>query len=202
MGVLDQQGVRITSLISDFLVIIDSMVNLGLLHTGQAELTQAATAHARTILRTNLRRKATRNRAGYAGPLFGTFHVANLDPQSGDLKEQCKAQGYTQDSRHGREGRREGFSDMRRRLDRRARATFSRRRVGWPSISYCGLKCHRTVLNSSLGTARRVSVMFCCGTFDAPVDEEIPCGTCRRASLRQMACWPCRKILRRPGSTI
>ncbi|KAB5533356.1 Six-hairpin glycosidase-like protein [Coniochaeta sp. 2T2.1] len=101
--VLDQQGVNIHSLVSDFLVIIDSMVNLDLLfyaahHTGQTELARAAATHAQRLLRTNVRHETTANRLGYSGPLFSTFHVANLDQSTGDLKERCTAQGYARDS--------------------------------------------------------------------------------------------------------
>lgn len=103
--VLDQEGVKITSLVSDFLVIIDGMMNLDLLfyaahHSGQMELAAAATRHAWTLLKTNLRNESEKGvkREGYGGVLYSTFHVANLDPQTGDLKERCTAQGYARDS--------------------------------------------------------------------------------------------------------
>jgi hypothetical protein len=60
---LSQDGVDITSMDDDFLVIIDSMCNLDLLyyaaaHTGNTALSDAATAHADTLLSNHLRPEA------------------------------------------------------------------------------------------------------------------------------------------------
>lgn len=102
---LTQKGVNITSKEHDFLVIIDSMCNLDLLfyaaaHTGRTELSTAAIHHAQKLLRTHLRHEtgAYSQRKGYNGPLFSTFHVANFDPTTGQLKEARTGQGYTKDS--------------------------------------------------------------------------------------------------------
>lgn len=102
---LTQKGVNITSMDHDFLVIIDSMCNLDLLfyaaaHTGRDELSVAATRHAHKLLRTHLRHETGvySQRKGFSGPLFSTFHVANFDPTTGDLKEIRTGQGYAKDS--------------------------------------------------------------------------------------------------------
>lgn len=94
--VLAQQGVNITSPTEDFLVIIDSMCNLDLLyyaaaHTGESQLASAATAHAKTLLKTHLRpEKDPRGDK----KLFSTIHVINFDPRSGSIKERRTGQGY------------------------------------------------------------------------------------------------------------
>lgn len=102
---LTQKDVNITSLENDFLVIIDSMCNLDLLyyaaaHTGQSELSECATQHARTLMRTLLRAETGKyaTREGYDGPLFSTAHVSNFDPTTGDLKEIRTGQGFAKDS--------------------------------------------------------------------------------------------------------
>ena len=98
---LTQEGVTITSLDADFLVIIDSMCNLDLLyyaaaHTGQTYLADAATAHARTLLRSNLRLEKNKAvNAEFSGPLYSTAHVVNFDPTTAALKERRTAQGYS-----------------------------------------------------------------------------------------------------------
>ncbi|KAH7166505.1 Six-hairpin glycosidase-like protein [Dactylonectria macrodidyma] len=102
---LTQKDVHITSLTDDFLVIVDSMCNLDLLyyvaaHTGQSELSECATQHARTLKRTLLRTETGKfsHRKGYHGPLYSTAHVSNFDPKTGDLKELRTGQGYAKDS--------------------------------------------------------------------------------------------------------
>ncbi|KAH8660607.1 Six-hairpin glycosidase-like protein [Xylariales sp. PMI_506] len=103
---LEQDGVSISSMTEDFLVIIDSMCNLDLLyyvaaHTGQEEFAHAATQHAHTVRKAILRREEGKysQRAGYSGgPLFSTFHVANFSPITGLVKELRTGQGYAKDS--------------------------------------------------------------------------------------------------------
>ncbi|OQE19806.1 hypothetical protein PENSTE_c014G08507 [Penicillium steckii] len=102
---LTQNGVNITSMDEDFLVIIDSMCNLDLLyyaaaHTGKTEFSTAATTHAHKLLRAHLRHETGKFscRDGYDGPLFSTVHVTNFDPRTGDLKETRTGQGYAKDS--------------------------------------------------------------------------------------------------------
>ena len=94
--VLAQQGVNITSPTEDFLVIIDSMCNLDLLyyaaaHTGETKLRDAATTHARTLLRTHLRDEGQKNGGK---KLASTIHVVNFDPKTGNIKERRTGQGY------------------------------------------------------------------------------------------------------------
>ncbi|KAK5800461.1 hypothetical protein VI817_002673 [Penicillium citrinum] len=102
---LTQNGVNITSMDEDFLVIIDSMCNLDLLyyaaaHTGKKAFSTAATTHAHKLLRAHLRHETGKFscREGYDGPLFSTVHVTNFDPRTGDLKETRTGQGYAKDS--------------------------------------------------------------------------------------------------------
>lgn len=98
--ILSQQGVDISSPTDDFLVIIDSMCNLDLLYyasayTGQTELRDAATAHARTLIESHLRpEKDPRGDKR----MFSTRHVVNFNPKTGAIKERRTGQGYHADS--------------------------------------------------------------------------------------------------------
>lgn len=98
--ILSQQGVDISSPTDDFLVIIDSMCNLDLLyytaaHTGETELRDAATAHAKTLIKSNLRpEKDPRGNK----KLLSSIHVINFDPKSGAIKEKRTGQGYNAES--------------------------------------------------------------------------------------------------------
>ncbi|TDZ51543.1 Unsaturated chondroitin disaccharide hydrolase [Colletotrichum trifolii] len=99
---LTQHGVAITSLTDDFLVIIDSMCNLDLLyyaasHTGEQHLWDAATRHARTLIKSNLRPEKD-PRGQVTGPFYSTVHVLNFDPKNGDIKERRTGQGYAAES--------------------------------------------------------------------------------------------------------
>ena len=101
---LIQEGVEITSLDDDFLVIIDSMCNLDLLyyaaaHTGRTELADAATQHAKKLVSANLLRpEKDLGRPGYDGILYSCFHVINFSPATGEVKDRRTAQGYAADS--------------------------------------------------------------------------------------------------------
>ncbi|KAK2043755.1 unsaturated glucuronyl hydrolase [Colletotrichum somersetense] len=95
---LTQHGVTITSLTDDFLVIIDSMCNLDLLyyassHTGETDLWDAATRHAKTLIRSNLRSEKD-PRGLVEGELYSTIHVINFNPRNGEIKERRTGQGY------------------------------------------------------------------------------------------------------------
>ncbi|OJJ05562.1 hypothetical protein ASPVEDRAFT_55428 [Aspergillus versicolor CBS 583.65] len=97
---LVQSDVNITSLEDDCLVIVDSMMNLDLLyyashHVAEPGLADIATKHARTVIRSLLRRES---RDEVEGPLYSTYHVANFDPRTGGIKEHRTAQGYSKDS--------------------------------------------------------------------------------------------------------
>ncbi|CAG9942956.1 unnamed protein product [Clonostachys rosea f. rosea IK726] len=99
--VLTQHGVEITSPSDDFLVIIDSMCNLDLLyyaaaHTGNTELSDAATQHAKTLIKTHLRPE--KDPKGSTQSLYSTIHVINHDPRTGLIKERRTGQGYSPES--------------------------------------------------------------------------------------------------------
>ncbi|KAF5518870.1 Unsaturated chondroitin disaccharide hydrolase [Colletotrichum aenigma] len=99
---LTQHGVTITSLTDDFLVIIDSMCNLDLLyyaasHTGETYLWDAATKHAKTLIKSNLRTEKD-PRGLVTGPFYSTIHVINFDPKNGEIKERRTGQGYKAES--------------------------------------------------------------------------------------------------------
>ncbi|KAL0934777.1 unsaturated glucuronyl hydrolase [Colletotrichum truncatum] len=99
---LTQHGVTITSLTDDFLVIIDSMCNLDLLyyaasHTGETYLWDAATKHAKTLIRSNLRPEKD-PRGKVKGPFYSTIHVLNFNPKNGEIKERRTGQGYNAES--------------------------------------------------------------------------------------------------------
>ncbi|KAM5377894.1 hypothetical protein ACJZ2D_004798 [Fusarium nematophilum] len=95
--VLSQDGVNISVMKENFLVIIDSLCNLDLLyyaaaHTGQIELAEAATTHAKTLIKTHLRKEAD-TKDGQ--PMYSSFHVVNFDPVVGSVKEKRTGQGYS-----------------------------------------------------------------------------------------------------------
>ncbi|KAL2788189.1 Six-hairpin glycosidase-like protein [Aspergillus keveii] len=97
--ILRQADVEISSLTDDCLVIIDSMMNLDLLfyassHMSDPSLTDIATTHARTVIRSLLRPEDSKN--GY--PLYSTYHVVNFDPHTGAIKQHRTAQGYRAES--------------------------------------------------------------------------------------------------------
>ncbi|KAM0418797.1 hypothetical protein ACHAPT_012307 [Fusarium lateritium] len=100
-----KKDITVTDMDENLLVIIDSMCNLDLLfyaaaQAGESGLADIAATHARTLLRTHLRPEGVRSLAknGYRGQLYSTCHVANIAPQTGHLKWQWTAQGYSNDS--------------------------------------------------------------------------------------------------------
>nr|CEG04791.1 unnamed protein product [Fusarium clavum] len=98
--VLSQNGVDISSMTEDFLVIIDSMCNLDLLYyaaaqTGQTEMAEAATTHAKSLMKALLRPE-TNDSVGRS--MYSTFHVVNFDPNNGTIKEKRTGQGYAANS--------------------------------------------------------------------------------------------------------
>ncbi|KAF4968322.1 hypothetical protein FSARC_4267 [Fusarium sarcochroum] len=98
--VLSQNGVDISSMTDDFLVIIDSMCNLDLLfyaaaQTGQTELAEAATTHAKALIKALLRKESD---TSVGRTMYSTFHVVNFDPNNGDVKEKRTGQGYAASS--------------------------------------------------------------------------------------------------------
>lgn len=76
---------------SDFLVIIDNMMNLELLfwatrESGDSSFHKIAVTHANTTMQHHFR------------PDFSSYHVINYDAQTGGIKEKKTAQGYSNES--------------------------------------------------------------------------------------------------------
>jgi rhamnogalacturonyl hydrolase YesR len=76
---------------SDFLVIIDNMMNLELLFwatrvTGDSSFYKIATTHANTTIKNHFR------------PDYSSYHVINYDPVTGAIKQKRTAQGYADES--------------------------------------------------------------------------------------------------------
>ncbi|KAL5376607.1 hypothetical protein DPSP01_010400 [Paraphaeosphaeria sporulosa] len=76
---------------SEFMVIIDNMMNLDLLFyaaskTGNADMFSAAVQHARTTSRTHIRADGS------------TTHLVVLDPRSGDIRHRLTNQGHSHSS--------------------------------------------------------------------------------------------------------
>ncbi|KAB5560338.1 Six-hairpin glycosidase-like protein [Coniochaeta sp. 2T2.1] len=102
---MKKKDVEITGVEENLIVIIDSMCNLELLyyaaaHAGEARLANIATSHAQTLINTHLRPESvkSRDKTGYTGQLYSTWHVANLDPMTGEVKRRLTAQGYADSS--------------------------------------------------------------------------------------------------------
>lgn len=104
-----QKNLSITSQETDLITIIDSMCNLHLMYYAashfpeDASLRDIATSHAKTLLRTHLRAESVTSSdeghsSSYTGQLYSTYHVANLDPRTGAIKQQFTAQGYADQS--------------------------------------------------------------------------------------------------------
>ncbi|CAJ0541135.1 Ff.00g078990.m01.CDS01 [Fusarium sp. VM40] len=100
-----KKDITVTDMDNNLLVIIDSMCNLDLLfyaaaQTREQKLANIATTHATTLLKTHLRPESVNSLVedGYKGQLYSTCHVANISPQTGDLKWQWTAQGYANGS--------------------------------------------------------------------------------------------------------
>jgi hypothetical protein len=75
----------------DFVVVIDSMMNLELLyyaalHTGDKSLATIATTHATTTLANHIR------------PDYSSYHLVSYDAQSGDVRHRLTNQGYAHES--------------------------------------------------------------------------------------------------------
>lgn len=103
--VLSQTDVSITSMTQDFLVIIDSMMNLDLLfyaskHLSDPTYAEIATTHARTLMESHLRLEIAAGRTDkrYKHLLYSNYHVVNFDAQTGEIKERRTAQGYRTES--------------------------------------------------------------------------------------------------------
>lgn len=100
-----KKDVSIISMDENLIVIIDSLCNLDLLfyasaYTKDTTLATIARTHAHTMLKSHLRLESATpvSITGYSGPIYSTCHVANIDPQSGVIKQRLTAQGYSTDS--------------------------------------------------------------------------------------------------------
>lgn len=76
---------------SDYLVIIDNMMNLELLfwatrHSGDSSFYKIAVTHANTTIKNHFR------------PDFSSYHVLNYDPKTGAVQQKRTAQGYSNES--------------------------------------------------------------------------------------------------------
>lgn len=76
---------------SDYLVIIDNMMNLELLfwathETGDSSYYKIAVKHANTTLKNHFRKD------------YSSYHVLNYDPETGAVKQKKTAQGYSDES--------------------------------------------------------------------------------------------------------
>jgi unsaturated chondroitin disaccharide hydrolase len=76
---------------SDFLVIIDNMMNLELLFwatktTGDSSFYKIAVTHANTSMKNHFR------------PDYSSYHVVNYNPQTGEVQQRKTAQGYADSS--------------------------------------------------------------------------------------------------------
>ncbi|KAJ1327067.1 unsaturated chondroitin disaccharide hydrolase [Microdochium nivale] len=87
----------------NYIVIVDSLMNLELLYyaaaqTGNKYLSEVATAHAQTVLETHLRLEPKLRRGIHGGMLYSSRHVVNFDAMTGDVAERLTVQGYSADS--------------------------------------------------------------------------------------------------------
>ncbi|KFY53005.1 hypothetical protein V496_07997 [Pseudogymnoascus sp. VKM F-4515 (FW-2607)] len=103
--VLSQANVSITSMTQDFLVIVDSMMNLDLLfyassHLSDPTYAEIAITHAKTLIKSDLRPETAPGRTDtrYKGTLYSHYHVVNFDAKTGEVKERRTAQGYSAES--------------------------------------------------------------------------------------------------------
>ncbi len=76
---------------SDFLVIIDNMMNLELLfwatkETGDSSFYKIAVTHANTTMKNHFR------------PDYSSYHVVNYNPETGEVQQKRTAQGYSDES--------------------------------------------------------------------------------------------------------
>lgn len=137
---------------SDFLVIIDNMMNLDLLYvasnlTGDPEFARRATTHAWTTLRHHLR------------PNHSTYHLVNYDPLLGTVKGRYTVQGFSDDSTwtRGQAWALYGFATAYRFTGELAFLEASRRLTAY--------FCQRVIETSKVGAVY--------WDFDAPTEPEL-----------------------------
>jgi hypothetical protein len=71
-----------------------------IINAADRALADIATNHAATLLRTHLRPESAIPVSGslFKGQWYSSYHVANLDPATGEIKKSFAAQGYSDDS--------------------------------------------------------------------------------------------------------
>ncbi|ORY68581.1 Six-hairpin glycosidase-like protein [Pseudomassariella vexata] len=177
--VLTQEGVNITDLEEDFLVIIDSMCNLDLLyyaaaHTGKSHLADAATIHAKTLIRSHLRPETSSWSLNYFGPLYSTTHVLNFSAATGEIKERRTAQGYSETSTWAR-GQAWGILGYAQSFLWTQDDEFLDAACGLAEYFLLRLKtspgCVEVPVPEGKGTKGRYVPLW---DFDAPIDEDNP----------------------------
>ncbi|KJR85821.1 glucuronyl hydrolase [Sporothrix schenckii 1099-18] len=172
---LDQDGVLVDSLADDFLVIVDSMVNLDLLYhvaalVGDDTLAAAATAHANTVLGSILRDEASTTPSDDGRPMYSTFHVANFSPATGAVKELRTAQGYARDSTWAR-GQAWGILGFARTFLRTGQPQFARAAAGLANYFLHRLATSPACVEVEVGDhGRKRGRLVPLWDFDAPVD--------------------------------
>ncbi|CAM1501370.1 Fc.00g105320.m01.CDS01 [Cosmosporella sp. VM-42] len=169
-------GINITNMKDDFLVIIDSMCNMDLLfyaaaQSGNQALAEAAVAHSRTLLKSHLRVE-TAARNGYSGVLYSTPHLVNFSPATGMIKEVRTAQGYSKNSTWSR-GQAWGILGYAQSYHWSGHAEFLDAACGLVEYFLLRLddapKCVEIALPEPQG--RRVGRYVPLWDFDAPIDD-------------------------------
>ncbi|KYG13806.1 hypothetical protein FVEG_17740 [Fusarium verticillioides 7600] len=101
-----QKNIQITCQETNCILIIDSMCNMDLLYYAASHsrdhecLCAIATTHATTLLRTHLRPEpqVVVSEDAYRGQWYSSYHVTNVDPKTGLIKQYFTAQGYSDPS--------------------------------------------------------------------------------------------------------
>ena len=104
--ILKKKDVEILDMDKNVICIIDSMCNLDLLYyaaehsESDRKLANIATTHAKTILQSHLRQEKpmSLDESAYNGQWYSTYHVAVIDPNTGEIIRQMTSQGYSDHS--------------------------------------------------------------------------------------------------------
>ncbi|KAM0275864.1 hypothetical protein ACHAQH_007336 [Verticillium albo-atrum] len=176
--VLLKRDISVTDPSKNLLVIVDSLCNLDLLyyaaaHAARPDLAAIATAHARTLLRTHLRKETPRGRPpknAYAGPQFSTHHLANLDPATGAIRWHRTAQGYSDSSTWAR-GQAWAVLGYAQTYAWTRDPVFLAAACGLAEYFLARLDDAPACVEVDVGGGRRVGRYVPLWDFDAPVDE-------------------------------
>jgi hypothetical protein len=190
---LIQEGVTIDSLEDDFLVIVDSMCNLDLLYyvaaqTGRAELANAATTHAKALIKSNLRPEALQ-RKGFSGQLYSTCHVVNFDPKTGAIKDHRTAQGHAAETTWAR-GQAWAILGYSQTFLWTGDAEFLRVACGLAEYFLLRLETSPDAVerpSKSSATSRTIGRYVPVWDFDAPIEDDTDVGPLRDASAGVIA---------------